>query len=38
MDKMNEIELLFNKMMHDFEDVSQNDVVFRKDIEELGKF
>jgi UDP-glucose 4-epimerase len=38
MERMKEIETRFKKMMHDFEEVSQNDVVFRKDIEELGKF
>lgn len=36
MDKMNEIELHFKRMMHDFEKVSQSDEIYRKDIEEFG--
>lgn len=38
MDNVNEIELQFKRMLHDFEEVSQNDEIYRKDIEELGTF
>lgn len=37
-DKKEEIEFLFKKMMQDFEEISKNDEIYREDIEDLGKF
>ncbi|MHA1351107.1 MAG: hypothetical protein ACTSPZ_09785 [Promethearchaeota archaeon] len=37
MEKKEEIEFLFKKMMKDFEEISQNDEIYREDIIELGK-
>ena len=36
MDKKAEIEILFKKMMIDFEETSQNDEIYRTDIEDTG--
>ena len=38
MEKKQEIESLFKKMMADYEEISQNDEIFRGDLEEMGKF
>jgi hypothetical protein len=32
------LELLFKKMMEDFDNISRDDAVYRRDIEELGTF
>lgn len=37
MEKKEEIEFLFKKMMEDFEETSQNDKIYREDIKDLGK-
>ena len=37
MEKKEEIEFLFKKMMKDFKEISQNDEIYREDIIELGK-
>ena len=37
MEKKEEIEFLFKKMMKDFEEISQNDGTYHEDIAELGK-
>jgi len=37
MEKKEEIEFLFKKMMKDFEEISQHDKIYQEDIKELGK-
>ncbi len=37
MEKIEEIEILFKKMLEDFEDISRNDEIYHEDIKELGK-
>ncbi len=37
MEKKEEIELSFKKMLEDFEETSQNDQIYREDIKELGR-
>lgn len=37
MEKIEEIEFLFKKMLKDFEEISRNDEIYRRDIKDLGK-
>ncbi|MHA2290040.1 MAG: indolepyruvate ferredoxin oxidoreductase subunit alpha [Promethearchaeota archaeon] len=37
MEKIEEIEFLFKKMMEDFEEISRSDEIYRRDIKDLGK-
>ncbi|MHA2392653.1 MAG: DUF362 domain-containing protein [Promethearchaeota archaeon] len=37
MEKKEELEVLFKKMMKDFEDISKNDEIYHEDIKDLGK-